>query len=761
MNRILRVLHIEDSELDVELLRRDLTGAGYALISERVETPAAMRTALETKPWDVILCDYSMPQFNAPAALNLVKEMGFDIPFIIISGKIGEEVAVKMMQAGAHDYLLKDNLVRLVPAIERQLEEAKNRRDRRRAEASLKASEMESRALFAAMTDVIFVLDSEGRYLKIAPTNPAYLYQPSADLLGKTLHEVFPERQADGFLKQIRQALDEGQRYSFEYSLAINGLDLWFDGSVSPITKDSVLWIARDISERKRIEQELRKSEERYRDLVENARDIIYTHDLEGNYTSVNKASEQITGYTREEALSMNLLQTVAPGDLEKARQMIAKKLAGEEEAVYELEIIAKDKRRLAIEVNTRLVFQDGLPVGVQGIARDITERKQLEEQLRQSQKLEAVGQLAGGIAHDFNNLLTAITGYSQLTLRSLHAEDPLRENIVEIKKAGDRAAALTRQLLTFSRKQVLQPVVLDLNSLVSEIEKMLRRLIGEDIGLRTVLAPGLGRIKGDPGQIEQVLMNLVVNARDAMLHGGKLTIETQNIYLDKEYGKQHIAVIPGSYVMLAVSDTGIGMDEQTKARIFEPFFTTKEPGKGTGLGLSTVYGIVKQSGGTIWVYSEIGQGTTFKVYFPRVDKGTEEHKRSPETEGSLLGTETILLAEDEEIVRKLVSEVLKSYGYQVLEADNGGAALLICERHKAPIHLLVSDAIMPEMSGRELAGQLAQLRPEMKVLFMSGYTDNAIQHQGVIEEKAHFIQKPFSPDALAYKVREVLDETR
>jgi nitrogen-specific signal transduction histidine kinase/ActR/RegA family two-component response regulator len=390
-------------------------------------------------------------------------------------------------------------------------------------------------------------------------------------------------------------------------------------------------------------------------------------------------------------------------------------------------------------------------------LAFDVTERRVLEEQLRQSQKLEAIGQLAGGIAHDFNNLLTVVTGYSDLTVRQLQAADPVRRNVEEIKKAGERAASLTRQLLAFSRKQVLQPKVLNINAVISDIEKMLRRLIGEDVGLKTIIASELGSIKADPGQIEQVLMNLAINARDAMPQGGKLTIEAENVYLNDEYARQHIAVKPGPYVMLAVSDTGTGMDEKTQAHIFEPFFTTKEAGKGTGLGLSTVYGIVKQSGGNIWVYSEVGRGTTFKIYLPRVDEGAQEYKRSAEVEEIFQGTETILLAEDEEMVRKLAREVLETYGYQVLEAANGREALLICERYKEPIHLLITDVVMPEMSGRELSDRLAQLRPEIKVLYMSGYTDNAIVHQGVLDEGANFIQKPFSPHTLAQKVRTVL----
>lgn len=514
--------------------------------------------------------------------------------------------------------------------------------------------------------------------------------------------------------------------------------------------------------ERKRAEQALSKSEQRYRDMVENAHDIIYSHDLEGNYTSMNKAGERITGYTHEEALKLNLAQTVAPECLEKARQMLRRKLAGEDVTAYDLEIIAKDGRRIAVELDSRIIFEDGVAVGVQGIARDVTERKQLEDQLRQAQKMEAIGQLAGGIAHDFNNLLTAITGYSDLTLKRLPHDNPLRRNVEEVKKAGERAASLTRQLLAFSRKQVLQPKVLDLNAVVSDMEKMLQRLIGEDIELQTALASELGSVKADPGQIEQVIMNLAVNARDAMPHGGNLIIETENVFLNEEYATSHIAVKHGAYVMLAVSDTGEGMSEETQSRIFEPFFTTKELGKGTGLGLSTVYGIVKQSGGNIWVYSEISQGTTFKIYLPRIDEAAQEYLSGVRVEERVYGTEIILLAEDDREVRSLVREALEGYGYRVLEAEGGGAALSVSERHEAPIHLLLTDVVMPKMSGRELADRLTQSRPEIKVLYMSGYTDESIVHHGVLDPDTPFIQKPFGPQALARKVREVLDrETR
>jgi CheY-like chemotaxis protein len=381
-----------------------------------------------------------------------------------------------------------------------------------------------------------------------------------------------------------------------------------------------------------------------------------------------------------------------------------------------------------------------------------------LQDQLRQSQKIEAIGRLSGGIAHDFNNILTIISGNAQLSLLDLKQGDPLRENIEEIKRASERAADLTRQLLAFSRKQIMEMQVLDLNHVVQGLDKMLHRLLGEDIELLTVLPEGIGKVKADPGQIEQVIVNLAVNAKDAMIEGGKLTIETADVELDEEYAHRHIAVIPGQYVMLSISDTGVGMTSEVKERVFEPFFTTKEQGKGTGLGLSTVYGIVKQSGGNIWVYSEPGQGTTFKIYLPQVDEPLDELKEEVLKEIPR-GDETILVVEDEETVRKLAIRLLKSQGYRVLEAPDGGKALLLCEKLKERIHLILTDVVMPGMSGRKLAERLKQIHPEMKVLYMSGYTDNAIVHHGVLEEGTKFIQKPFTLENLARKVREALDK--
>jgi nitrogen-specific signal transduction histidine kinase/ActR/RegA family two-component response regulator len=396
----------------------------------------------------------------------------------------------------------------------------------------------------------------------------------------------------------------------------------------------------------------------------------------------------------------------------------------------------------------------------------DITELKRgeeekavLQEQLRQSQKMEAIGSLAGGIAHDFNNLLTVIKGYSELSRIGLKEGDTLRGNIDEIQNATERAASLTRQLLAFSRRQVMEMKVLDLNTILRGLDKMLHCVIGEDIELVTLLAEDLGRARADVGQIEQVIMNLAVNAKDAMPSGGKLTIETANVELDESYARSHVDVKHGHYVMFSVSDTGVGMSPEVRERIFEPFFTTKKKGKGTGLGLSTTYGIVKQSDGNIWVYSKLGKGTTFKIYLPRVDEPLEEIKKEVLKEELPRGNETILIVEDEEEVRKLAGKILERQGYRILEASQGDDALRISEKHGVPIDLILVDVIMPGMSGSELAKHLKSPHPKMKVLYMSGHTDDAILHHGVLEKGVNYIQKPFTMDRLARKVREALDK--
>ncbi|MEW5977690.1 MAG: PAS domain S-box protein [Acidobacteriota bacterium] len=402
---------------------------------------------------------------------------------------------------------------------------------------------------------------------------------------------------------------------------------------------------------------------------------------------------------------------------------------------------------------------ESGKTINYVAVKRDVTRERVLEEQFRQSQKMEAVGRLAGGVAHDFNNLLTAILGYSEMILIRLDPNDPLRDDLEEIKAAGDRATALTRQLLAFSRRQVLQPQILDLNSIVANMHKMLQRLIGEDVSLKIHLEPTLWRVRADPGQIEQVLMNLAVNARDAMPDGGALTIETSNVGAESGELLRLRGVAPGDYVQLSVADTGEGMDEETRLRCFEPFFTTKDQGKGTGLGLSTVYGIVQQSEGHIFVESERGRGCRFVVYLPRNAESAGSVESRPDAERLVQGSETVLVVEDEDAVRRLVTVILKKNGYKVLEARHGGEALLTCERFTQPIHLMMTDVVMPQMNGRDLANRLLTIHPEMKVLYMSGYTNEAIIRHGILESGMFFIQKPFTPTDLSRKVREVLDQ--
>jgi PAS domain S-box-containing protein len=511
---------------------------------------------------------------------------------------------------------------------------------------------------------------------------------------------------------------------------------------------------------RKKNEDALRDSESRYRNMVQSAVYGIYRSSPEDHFLEVNPAMVRMLGYdSMHDLLRVKISQDIYT-DGESRQQLIERhKSSGKAENV-EVRWKRKDGKVITVRLSGRAVLRgDGSIDYFEMIAEDVTERRALEEQLRQSQKMEAVGRLAGGIAHDFNNLLTVIKGYSDLLMEEFKPADPLRTEVDEIRKAADRAASLTRQLLAFSRQQVLAPKVLDLNTVVGNMDRLLRRLLGADIDLQTTLAPSLGRVKADPGQIEQVIMNLAVNARDAMPNGGKLTIETANVLLDDNYAVEHLGAKAGPYIMIAVTDNGAGMSPSVRQRIFEPFFTTKEVGKGTGLGLSTVYGIVKQSGGYIWVYSEVGVGTTFKVYLPRVDGPADVQTQKLAALSTYAGNETILLVEDEDGVRALIRQVLSRHGYTVLEARHGGEALLHCERHRGTIDLLVSDVVLEQMSGPELANRLLALRPELKVLFVSGYTDDAIIHQGVLLEGTAFLQKPFTTDALAKKIREVLEQ--
>jgi len=518
----------------------------------------------------------------------------------------------------------------------------------------------------------------------------------------------------------------------------------------------------RDVTERREAELALQRSEARYRDLFENANDVLFTLDLDANLTSINRKGTEISGYQCEDGVKVNIAQVVAPEDLSVAGQMIGRALAGDAPPPFELQIVKKTGERVLLEVSGRGVLENGLARGVQAIARDITERRALENQLRQSQKMEAVGLLAGGLAHDFNNLLAVILGYTDILGDDIKPGDKREKPLRHIHRAAERAATLTRQLLAFSRKQVMQPRVLDLNVVAMEMSKLLSRLIGEHILQTTRLNPRLGRVMADPSQIEQVLMNLAVNARDAMPNGGRLVIETDNVQLDEETARQ-CGIPAGKYALLAVQDTGTGMTPEVRARIFEPFFTTKEAGKGTGLGLAMVYGIVKQSGAHITVESEPGRGTTFRVYLPLAPAESVAAAERAETSArpSLArGSETILLVEDEPSLRGLVAEYLSECGYHMLVAAEGHSALRLAQSHAGPIHMLVTDVVMPGISGPELAQRLTQTHPAVKKVYLSGYTDSHLLREELLGTDVTFIHKPIRPVELAARLRSVLDDS-
>ena len=622
-----------------------------------------------------------------------------------------------------------------------------------------------------AVVTYITAFDETRNRLYISPQIEAMLGFSADEWLGdpglvlKQLHPDDRER----VVTEVFQSRDTGKPFCSEYRLlARDGHIVWVrdeaivmrDEAGRPCFMQGLLL---DISEQKRKEEMLQKNESKFRTIFERVAVGIALVSIDGQLVESNPALREMLRYGEEELRKRVFNEFTHPEDAAIDVDLDQELIAGKRDH-YQIEkrFIRKDGGVVWCQLNVSLVRggEEERPFTI-CMVEDITERKRLETQFFQSQKMETIGRLAGGIAHDFNNLLTVIKGYTQLSLSQIQEGDPCRENIEEIKGAAERAAELTNQLLTFSRRQILDMKVLDLNTIVRGLEKMMGRIIGEDIEMVTVLDDSLGRVKTDPGQIEQVILNLVVNARDAMPAGGKLAIETANMVLDETYARTHIGVTPGSYEMLSVSDTGCGMSPEIKELIFEPFFTTKEEGKGTGLGLSTIYGIVRQSGGNIWVYSEPGRGTTFKIYLPRVEEETGALPVHDDTDHLPKGNETVLLVEDDSSLRALAARVLRYQGYKVLEATNGHEAIGVArENTQERIHLLLTDVVMPYMGGRELVKRMKTLHSEIRVLFISGYTDHAITFHAGLKPGTPFLQKPFSPTALAKKVREVLDQT-
>jgi PAS domain S-box-containing protein len=629
------VLIVEDVEHDAELIVSEIERAGYSVVFERVQTAETLRVALTRAPWDVVLSDYTMPGFNALAALALLQETGRDLPFIIISGTIGEDTAVAALKAGAHDFLVKERLARLVPAIEREMQDVVNRSERRRAEEALRISEAQYRSLVEHAVFGIYQATVDGHFLTVNPTLVKMLgYDSTTELLDVGLGHVYVD-------PGVR--VDLGRR----------------SREIGQVAGEVVMW-------RRKNGDEIRVR-------------------LNGRLTD-----ERLTG-----------------------------------QPVFEV------------------------------IVEDVTEQHRLQEQLRQAQKMEAIGQLAGGVAHDFNNMLTAILGYTELLTDQIGPDKPIGEDLHQIKSAAERAAGLTRQLLAFSRKQVLALTPVNLSQVVDTLLPMLRRLIDAPIGITTELADDLRPVLADATQLEHLLINLCVNARDAMPQGGTITLATRNVDLDQRDVTAQPGAKPGSFATLRVTDTGVGMAPEVQAKIFEPFFTTKELGRGTGLGLAAVYGTVKQLDGYIQVESEIGRGSTFTIYLPRTDQAVD--RRTPGVAISPVGHETVLLVEDEMSVRRFVKVTLERFGYRVLVAESAEAALALVESDDGPIDLLLTDVVLPAMDGRELARRIARARPHTRLLFMSGYSDRLSTIEGFLEPGVQLLEKPFNGQALLAKIREQL----
>lgn len=768
----LKILLVDDDEDDY-IITRDLLAEikGNSFHLDWVET---YQTALETivrNQHDVYLIDYRLGERNGLELLSEVIARGSTAPLILLTGQGDRVVDVEAMRRGASDYLVKGAID--APSLERSIRYAI---ERKQAEQTLRESEHFIRTIFSSVGEGIVVFDRNLHCQMWNNFMEELTGLPEEQALGRSATSLFSHPPQPGGEHPLQQALI-GEVVSPPYTpfyIPETGKEGWMVAVYTPHRTPEgeiigVVATIRDITERKQVEEALRESEKKYRTLIERMSEGLLQVDNNGLIQFVNDRFCEMVGYARDELLGKPASELLSQaGDQFLTEKEI--RPTPENTAPYETQLRMKSGETIWVRVGVAPVIDaENKVIGSVRIHADITERKQaektrarLEEHLRQSQKMEAVGTLAGGIAHDFNNLLTAIMGYTGLALDRISPDEPPYHDILGIQKTAERATDLTRQLLAFARRQMVELRVLNLNDLILDMGKMLRRLIGENIELVTLPAPDLGLVKVDPGQFEQLLVNLAINARDAMPEGGKLIIETANVTLDRLYAQNHAEVIPGEYVMLAVTDNGIGMTEDIQDHIFEPFFTTKEVNKGTGLGLATCFGTVKQSNGHIWVYSEPGQGTSLKIYLPRMAEPETDSPFRNDPFGNLpRGTETILLVEDDPAVRGLASRILSQQGYHLLEASNGDEALrLVQKQPRQKIDLLITDVVMPQMGGKDLANRLKTIQPSFKVLFTSGYADNAIVQHGILEPEIDFLQKPFSLEMLIRKAREVLDKT-
>jgi two-component system cell cycle sensor histidine kinase/response regulator CckA len=775
VTRPLRVLILEHTPEDIELILLQLKESGIQIEQTLVETREGFRSALQNSEFDAILADHRLPSWTGLEALDELRSLGKDTPFLLVTGTLGEEAAVECIKQGVSDYVLKDHISRLPEALKRALQEKALRDETERAHQALAASEASARRQFEEL-DVIYrtapfgfaVIDRNHCYLRVNEALARSHNFLPAELVGRSIHEVIPAI-AEQVAVRLRRVFASGESIlnaedhipDAESSKAGQDVRASYyplpaeDGSVC-----AVCTVVVDISESKHAEETLRVSEARNRDLVEHSIYGISRVGGDGAFLDGNPALLSILGCASlRELQGLNLLRDIFRFP-EQCGQLLGRCREQGQVKAAEAEWRRRDGGIVAMRLHLRRLCLANHPESIEIIAEDVTELRAMERQLRQAQKFEAIGQLAGGVAHDFNNVVGAILGWAELGYEQNRGNPQVAERFARIREQAERAAALTRELMAFARRQVLQPRAVDLNSVTSSLVSFLDKVISKDIELKVITAP-LDVVKADSTQIEQVLMNLCLNARDAMPNGGRLLIETEMVELDDSYCRFYPYVVAGRYAVLSVSDTGIGMDAETRDRIFEPFFTTKERGKGTGIGLATVYGIVKQHGGFIHVYSEVGQGSLFRVYLPVMPGplGEGESAKAPAPSlGEMRGTETIVLADDHESIREMVRQTLMSLGYRVLVASDGVEALRLCE-NEAPA-LAILDVIMPRLGGAATAAKLTELFDGLPVLFTSGYSQDA---KNVTPDggDTRYLQKPYSPTTLGRIVREILDERK